>query len=138
MTWADIPRNPAPRVLRQFAGLWLLFFLTAAAWQGYGHGRVVLGVLLAAAALAVGPLGLVRPRAVRGVYVGSMMVTFPISWVVSRVVLALLFFGLFTPLALFFRLRGRDTLGLRRRPDGETYWMEKRVASDPRGYFRQC
>ena len=26
MTWDQIPRNPSATTLRQFAGLWLLFF----------------------------------------------------------------------------------------------------------------
>ena len=39
-----------------------------------------------------------------------MVLAFPIGWTVSQVMLALMFFGLFTPIGLVFRLIGRDPL----------------------------
>jgi hypothetical protein len=137
MRWSDIPFSPPDRMLRQFAGLWLLFFSAIAAWQGLARGRVGVAVFVATAALAVGLLGLVRPRAVRPVFVGWMVLAFPIGWVVSIVLLGLVYFGLFLPLGLAFRLAGRDVLGLRRRPDLVTYWVERPAAPPIRRYFRQ-
>src|SRR5262249_5099501 len=54
MQWSDISFSPAPRTLRQFAGLWLLFFLGWAClmWWGRGNGGVAL--LLAGIAVLVG------------------------------------------------------------------------------------
>ena len=42
--------------------------------------------------------------------------------VVSPIVLGILFFGLFTPVALLMRLFGRDELRLRRSPARVSYW----------------
>lgn len=42
--------------------------------------------------------------------------------VVSPIVLGILFFGLFTPVALIMRLCGRDELRLRPSPVGISYW----------------
>jgi hypothetical protein len=123
--------------LRQFAGLWLLFFGGLALWHGLVRGNLLAGLLLAAAALGLGSLGLVKPRAVRLVFVGWMVVAFPVGWAVSHVVLGLAFYGVFTPVGLVFRLVGRDALGRRRHPAQESYWAPKPAASGAASYFRQ-
>src|SRR5207245_1618124 len=48
----------SPRQLRQFAGMWIVFFSAFACWQGFWHGHRGLSLLLAALAATVGPLGL--------------------------------------------------------------------------------
>jgi hypothetical protein len=65
-----------------------------------------------------------------------MIVAFPIGWLVSHVMLAVLYFVLFLPLGLMFRLLGRDALSLRK-PSVETYWTEKQQPEDVVRYFRQ-
>ena len=69
-----------------------------------------MALVLAGLALVVGLLGLVAPRLIRPIYVGWMIAAFPIGWVMSHVVQALILYGLFTPVALVFRLIGRDAL----------------------------
>lgn len=137
MQWSDIPRNPSNRTLRQFAGLWLLFFGVLSTWHGIILGRTAFGASLAILAAVVGTIGLLRPRSVRWIFVGWMMAAFPIGWLISRIVLALVFYGCFTPLALLFRLRGRDPLGLKRQPDAATYWQPKPIVTDLNRYFQQ-
>ncbi len=137
MHWSDLSFSPPRRTLRQFAGLWLVFFSALAAWQYLRDGSQTLLLVFAVAALAVGPIGLVLPQAVRPVFVGAMVLAFPIGWVVSRVLLALLYFGLFTPIALVFKLSRRDVLALRPARDSSTYWTPKLISSDVRGYLRQ-
>jgi hypothetical protein len=61
----------------------------------------------------------------------------PIGWVISHFVLAVLLYGLFTPIGLFFRLVGRDALAIKRDSKRETYWNAHRVTADIRRYFRQ-
>ncbi len=137
MQWSDLRRPPTPRELRLFSGLWLGFFLLLAAWQGWGHGRTGWAVALVALALGVGPLGLLWPRAIRPVYVAWLAVGFPVGWAVTHLLLAGIYFGLFTPVAWAFRLAGRDALALRRPAGRETYWAAKPQAADAARYFRQ-
>ena len=136
MQWSDIPFRPTSRTLRQFAGLWLLFFGGLGVWQGLMRERPVVGALLAGLALVVGLLGLVRPQAVRWIYVGWMILAFPVGWAVSRVFLAVTYYGLFTPVGLVFKLIGRDVLARRRDPQRTRYWTVKPAPADVRGYFR--
>ena len=138
MRWADIPWRPAPKLLRQFATLWMVFFGGLAAWRAFvvhDTGRATLA--LAATAVVVGVIGLLMPAAVRPIFVGWMVLVFPIGWVVTRTLLLLMFALLVTPIAMVFRLRGRDPLYLRPRRDRESYWLAKPPPGDVAGYFRQ-
>jgi hypothetical protein len=133
--WADIDFRPSDKKLRQFAGLWLGFFLVLAAWQAYRQHTTV-AAIFAASALTIGPLGLLSPGLMRPIFVGWTVLAFPIGWVVSNTILALLFFGLFTPVALVFRLIGRDALSLRRRPEASSYWTPKPRPASVRRYLQ--
>jgi hypothetical protein len=137
MRWSDIPFSPEPRTLRQFAGLWLAFFGGLAAWQGLMRGRPGLAAALAVLAVVVGGLGLMRPALVRPIFVGWMVLAFPIGWTVSLLLLGLVYYGLFLPIGLAFRLAGRDALALRPRPGATTYWAPHAAPADVRRYFRQ-
>jgi hypothetical protein len=137
MLWSDIPRDPPPRILRQFAGICLVFFTGLACWQGLVRGNFTLAALFAVLAVGLGPLGLAIPRAIRPIYVGAMLVTAPIGWVVSQVILALVFYAIFTPVALIFRLIGRDALSRAPQQAQESYWQPKPAPADMKRYFRQ-
>ena len=131
------PFNPTDRMLRQFAGLWIIFFLAIAA-RMYSHGRSpAIVITIAVLAVTIGPLGLVWPRIIRPVFVGWMALAYPIGWVVSRMVLGTIFFGIFTPVAWVFRLTGRDVLGLKAHRSAQTYWQPKPNAPDKSQYLRQ-
>ena len=128
MQFKDINRNPGKRTLRQFSALLILIIGGMAAWKGnYAAAAVV---------AAVGMLGLAIPATIRPIYVAWMMAAFPIGWLVSHVMLAILYFVVFLPLGLLFRLLGRDALFLRK-PAVETYWMEKPGMEEVTRYFRQ-
>jgi hypothetical protein len=124
------------RLLRQFAALWVVF-CGAFAWTSYVRGHVAAAVLFAALAAVGGPLGLVRPQAIRPVYVGLTAVTSPVGRVVSRVFLGVLYYGLFTPLGLALRLAGRDVLCRRKRPGQTSWWTPKDIPADVKSYFCQ-
>jgi hypothetical protein len=138
MQWSDISFAPSVKTLRQFAVLWLIFFAGQGCWQAFAHDRWLLAALLLGIAAVVGCLGIARPALMRPLYVGWMLLAFPIGWAVSRLVLGFCFYGVFTPLGVLFRMAGRDIL--RRRFTGAaltTYWTTKPAATDVRSYFRQ-
>ena|ERR1051326_2432370 len=137
MKWGDIPFDPTRKMLRQFAAAWLVFLLAAGAHQSLARGRHQLGLVMMVLAVVVGVLGLVCPSAIRWLFIGLMVLAFPIGWVVTQVMLALMFYVVITPVALVFRLMGRDPL--HRKPDGGkvSYWTDKETPEDPRTYFRQ-
>lgn len=137
MKWSDIQFQPTKKVLRQFAAAWLLFLLVWAAHQWLARGHQKAALVLAALAIVVGGLGLAVPATIRWLYVGCMIVAFPVGWVVSQVMLAILYFCVITPVALFFRLRGRDLLHRAPPREGASFWTTKSLPEDVRRYFRQ-
>jgi len=124
--------------LRQFAGLLVVVFSGLFAWSLYlHHGRPTLtagvGLVLA---LVVGLPGLAYPASIRPVFLAAVVVTRPIGHVVSTVLMGLIYFGLLSPLALLFRLAGRDFL--ERHPTADaSYWAPKSQPQDLRRYLRQ-
>ena len=137
MQWSEVTKPPAPKVLRQFGALCLVLPIVFSGWRAW-RGQVdawTLGVL--GAGVIVGAIGLVRPMAIRYLFTGWMIVAFPIGWTVSKIVLGLLFFGMFTPVALLFRLSRRDALRLRRPGQGGSLWADKPSPGSVRDYFRQ-
>ena len=137
MNWSDVSKNPPARVLRQFAVATLIFggAIGAHQWISRGHDRM--GQAIIAVALGVGLLGLVQPKAIRYLFLAAMVAAFPIGWLVSQCVLAVMFYLILTPLALFFRARGRDVLGRKRPGDCQSFWTEASTPEDMRRYFRQ-
>jgi hypothetical protein len=94
-----------------------------AAWN-YHRGRMnvvwVFGSLGALLYLA----GLVVPPAARAFHTGWMKFALALGYVNSRVLLTVLFYGVFTPYGFISRLFGRDPLS-RRKAGGETYWTTR-------------
>jgi hypothetical protein len=133
----DITLHPTDRILRQFASACLIILGGFAANQWLMHGNAGIAATLLAVAVLVGAAGLVRPQAVRWLFIASTVAAFPIGWVVSQVMLLVLFVGIITPVALVFRLQGRDRLSRQRRPEQTSYWKPKVTTSDMRRYLRQ-
>lgn len=135
MKISDIPLNPTSRVLRQFAGAWLIVFLVLAFRHGLVH-ETKPGVALALVSI-VGIVGLVFPRALRWLFVAASILAFPIGWVVTQIALALMFFLVLTPVAVVFRWRGRDVLQLRRNAGKKSYWFVREQQPSPEKYLKQ-
>ncbi len=77
------------------------------------------------------------PQGNRPLYVALSVVAFPIGFVVSHVVLAVLFFGILTPVGLTLRLLGRDLLDRGFESEKKSYWGDLPQSIQKRDYFRQ-
>ena len=136
MQWSDVIKPPSNRMLRQFGGLCLAIFGGLAAWRAWNGVTDAWTMTFAMVALLVGLGGLVAPAAIRPVYSAWMIAAFPIGWTVSRVVLGAMLYLVFTPVAIWFRLTGRDALRLRRQSSA-SLWQSKPVAKTADEYLRQ-
>jgi len=135
-----LPEHDRPTLsnslLRQFAALWLLF-CGGFAYLSYTRERLTAALVVVGLGVAFGPVGLVRPKLIRPLFVLLTTLTSPIGWLVSNVFLAVLYYGGFTPFAMLFRLMGRDVLCRRRQPDRSSFWTVRRATVDIQSYFRQ-
>ena len=129
--------NPGEKMLRQFGWISLAGFglLASIAWFKFGNQPVA--ITLGGLAVVAPVIGMIQPRLLKPLYLGLSLITFPIGIVVSNLVLLLIFLLVFTPLALIFRLFGRDELRLRLDRAAPTYWRkydpERR---NPASYYR--
>ena len=136
MQWTEVTARPSTRTLRQFAALFLIVFTVTAGLRVWHGDTGTLTITIAATGVAVGLVGLLWPDAIRYVYTGWMIAAFPIGWTISRVIVTLLFYVVFAPFALVFRLLGRDALRLHRRTP-TTYWIETKGGEPPESYYAQ-
>ena len=136
MQWSEVTKAPSKKTLRQFGGLSLVVFGGLAAWRMWHGQSGLLTLSMAVFAVVVGGAGLIMPALVRPVYTGWMIVAFPIGWTVSKITLGLMFFLVFMPVGLVFRMTGRDALRLRRTRDG-SYWLAKPASRSGDEYLRQ-
>lgn len=132
----DAPASISTKTLRQFAGLWTVFFLGLACWFVFVRENAMSALICGGLALLLGPAGLAKPTIIRPVFAILTTLTTPIGWLVSQVMLLCLFYGVFTPVGLCFRLFGRSALSRRYRPGQSTYWKQKPSSADANSYFR--
>ncbi len=135
MKFSDIPRNPDTKTLRQFAAIWILFFGAIGCYSEY-QGTETWPWIWLGIAFVIGLPGFVFPRLLKPIFVTWMILAFPIGWVVSQLLLFLVFCLVFTPLGMLLRAFGHDPLQLKK-PDAESYWTEKTQQQDPRRYLKQ-
>ena len=138
--------NPDEETLRQFGYIALGGFglLAAAAYTetlifsfGLGAARSAVAASLLGLGVLSALLSLVAPRANRAIYVGLSVVAFPIGFVISHIVLALIFFVLISPIALAFRIARRNELRLGSDPATTSYWSPVRPRRASESYFSQ-
>jgi hypothetical protein len=128
---------PSDRQLVEFAAIGAFLLATMAAWQFLTGRNVATAGTYAAAAMFVGAIGIAKPRWLAPIFTCWMFLTYPLAWLVSNLTLAIIFYGLLTPLAALFRLLGRDALDRSLKGDQDSYWQVKESAELPERYLRQ-
>jgi hypothetical protein len=138
----DLNLNPSKKELRTF-GLCAMAFLAFVAWivwRKTGSAPASLGVFGAGIAIAL--LGLTIPQVLKPLFVGLMIVNYPIGWVVTHIVMAFIFYCVVTPVGVIMRLSGRDPMERTFDRTAKTYWKRRRQESESvvggtSRYFRQ-
>jgi multisubunit Na+/H+ antiporter MnhG subunit len=129
--------KPSDKILKQFAefGMFILG-LVAAPWLLY-RGHATTAVVLWAVAIVLRVLAFVNPQWVKWPFIALGVVTWPIGFVISHAALAIVYYFIFTPLALVFRLIGRDALKREIDPQASSYWEEYNPNRGTARYLRQ-
>ena len=142
----EIDLHPSKTTLRQFGWIALVGFglLGLLAWYetlifsfGLGAAREPVAFTLWGLAGLTALFSLVFPSANRPIYIGLTLLAFPIGFALSYVIMGTLFYVLITPVGLFFKLTGRDSMHRRFDPNADTYWFEARARRPREDYFKQ-
>ena len=126
--------EPTDRQLKQF-GVIALVALPALGWLWSGNLTAICVLAGIGAFLAV--LGLLVPRSLKPIFVALSVLCIPIGIVVGELAMLMIYYGLFLPMAILFRLMNRDRLERKFDRQAETYWKPKQQPSGPASYFRQ-
>jgi hypothetical protein len=107
----EIEWHPTDRQLRVFGVSGLVASIAAALVLSFVWGVAILwSIIVLAAGAAIFLCSLTSVKVTRILYIALTIVGMPIGLVVSLILLAAFYFLLLTPLALVFRLIGRDPL----------------------------
>lgn len=63
-------------------------------------------------------------RFLKAIYKGWMKFARALGWVNTRIILSLVYFLIFTPIALFFKLIGKDPMSMRFEAV-DSYWVKR-------------
>jgi len=109
--------------------------LAISAWN-YHRGRMIVVAVAGVLGVALVVAGLLLPPLARRFHIFWMRVAVALGWVNSRILLSLMFYGVFTPYRLVSRLFGRDPLN-RRGAKRESYWTPRnRTRQKKEGFER--
>ena len=67
----------------------------------------------------------IRPRLMRPIYLAWMSFAVVMGFLMTRVILTALYFGMFTPIALALKIFGKDPLHERMDRNAPTYWIKR-------------
>lgn len=126
--------NPTSRQLRQFGALSVLA-LPCMAWLASANPPMIGLTALVGSLIAI--VSWMAPKAIAPLFLACMILAMPIGFLVGELALLLLFGLLFVPMAIAFRLLGRNRLQLRLDRSSTSYWQTKERPKHVSSYFRQ-
>ena len=109
-------------------------FLGIALWNVY-RGRTTQVTIFGGIAGVITLIGLI-PVAARAFHRFWMGIAAVLGFINSRILLSLLYYGLFTPVGLVRRLMGRDPMKRRGTPQS-SYWVTREYTRQTKGQFER-
>lgn len=134
--------KPNKKELRSFGAIFmggfLLIGLVKYLWpfEWFISKNETLGIWLIGIALVVGAIGLTGSRLALPLYWAWLGIAFVLGNIMSRVIISLIYFLLFTPMRVLGNLIGRDKLQLKKRKT-DSYWLDISLPKEVEKYERQ-
>jgi predicted membrane metal-binding protein len=118
--------QPTEKDLRSFGLLMGGVFLIVALWPLIVHGES-LRIWASLIAGAFGAMGLLLPKSLAPLHRLWMKIGEKLGWINSRIILGIMFFGIFTPMAFVMALLGKRPLRLGYDPQANSYREVKKA-----------
>jgi MFS family permease len=130
-------REPTPFELRIFGQIvaalgGLIGWLTL-----YRFELTIVASVIWVATLAMVALYYALPGIRRTIYFAWMTIFYPLGWLISHALLALVYYLVLTPIGLAVRLFGHNPLERSFDPSANSYWKPRAPNRDPSHYFKQ-
>ena len=142
MSLVKLNWHPNKRELRQFGAVFLTGFVAIGSlkyfwpWEWLISRDEKLGLVLIIIGLLVGAIALTGTRVALPLYWGWLGIAYVLGNIMSRIIVAAIFFLVVTPLGLLSRLVGRNRLQLKK-PDNTSYWQQISLPKEIEQYERQ-
>jgi hypothetical protein len=125
----------SPRALRRFGftvGFVMLFLGCVLLWRHRGAGwpLISIGTVLGLAAAST-------PSGLKWIYAPWMIVSLALGWIVTRILLTLVFFFVVTPIGLLQRLFGKRAIEVAFKADAASYWQVRTASPMAKDYEKQ-
>ena len=75
--------------------------------------------------------GLTIPTIIKPIYILFSYISLLLSWIMTRIILTILFYFIFTPIGLIKRIFGSHFLNLDINKNKKTYWQERQSTVHP-------
>ena len=138
MSLVEIDWNPKSKQLRSFGKVALVASIVIALLLYLLEGVAIKWVLIIFSfGFIVFVISLISLKLTKMIYLGMILLTLPIGYVVSFILLAAFYFLLLAPLGFIFRLIGRDLLNRKFEPSARSYWLSRQPPKGPEQYFHQ-
>lgn len=137
MALTEINWKPTKGELRIFAVALAFLIGLLAAFIYQTTASIPVAATLSGVAVLLAALGLIRPRYIKPIYLAWMILFYPVRWIVSAFLIAVVYYLVIFPIGMTLRMCGYDLVGRHFEPRATTYWKEKKESRKEENYFRQ-
>lgn len=121
-------------------------------WRKFGYGLTIILSLIATIQLIIGNdaypylfflagavllIGLVLPVLLKPIFVLFSYLGYSLGWVMTRVILTILFYLVFTSIGAIARLLGNQFLDLKINKKAKSYWVDREQEESANNYVTQ-
>ncbi len=126
--WQEIKEvDTSKKALRSFGWVvgGVLLVIAAVVWWRNDFVLTTAAYVLGSLGAALVVLGLAVPVVLKPVYRVWMALAVVLGFIMTRVILSVVYYLVMTPIGLAMRLFGKDPMHRRIDPDATSYWIEK-------------
>jgi len=105
--------------LRLFALIWSVIFGVLGLYNSMTVLFYLMGLFLI--------VGVIKPIVLSGFYKIWIKVGEFIGGIISKIIMFILYFGLFTPIAIFLKIFGKDLLNKKLDKSKKSYWIDRKI-----------
>lgn len=113
------------RDLKVFGSIWALIFISISLYPVLSSNEIRMWALVLSLLFAI--ISLIKPVLLLGFYNVWMKIGHVIGGAVSITILFVLFFMVFTPIALFLKLIRKDLLNKKLDKTQDSYWIDRDI-----------
>ena len=137
MNWNQISSSATIKQIRQFGILVGIVLVAVGSWQLYRQIYPIVRIVLWSIGGFLFAGGLLWPQILKPPYVLWMLLAHMLSWVNTRIILGVIFYLIFTPIALVMRIAQRDGLQKKINKNASSYWTQRTAPENIKEHFER-